>query len=944
MLAQATIGVMDASLGDAERRARMSDSDGETANPRQRRWLYNGGRWVLAKWWWLEVSVLLLGLLTNILLLPLSQGLNQWGQGVKSQVAELLALPGTQPITFSISIVVFIALTVVGSFADRAVKRDEERKSRQQQEAITRQVMATDIKEPLTQLIADVTTVRERVEKLDRQLPDVPAHVIAPTGLPRAVSLIGRDDALDELMAKLRAGNAIGIFALEGMGGVGKTALAAEVVARLAEEQSAFPGGAAWIACEGLEGEMGLADLWARVARALRLEQVAAQPDPQARRATLGAALAQQKRLLLALDNLEPTLDADVVLDTLSVRGHTALLLTARQKVAPLRLRAIELAPLPPPDSASLFRERLSQIDATRPTIQDEPALPRLLEAVGGLPLAIELTAAYAGLQRLSLESVLREVEKDGLNAAAFRTDPKKALLARFEHSWKVLSSRQQRLFAGLSLLIGASFPRTAALAVALATVAKGAPDPEIDLLTLVSYTLVEALPGGERLRFHPLLREYAAQKRKALVEAHQGRLGDAMVAYWLEYAQAHPGYEGMGVLEVEVAGLMGALAWAHEQARHQEVLGLARALSQIWLVRGWIDEARLARPWALEAASALGDRHEERWATHELAELDRQTGQMSEARVGFERALELARQMKDPVAEQAEVRELAELNRQMRRLAEARVGFERALELAQQMSDPAVERSAISGLAWLDIDDGKLAEARVGFERALELARQLKDPVAERSAIEGLAWVNANEEKLVEARVGFERALELAQQVKDPAAERSANYGLAWLNANEGKLAEARVGFERALELAQQLKDPVAERSIIHGLTWLNKRVGWLAEAHAGHERLLELARQVNDPIAESVELRRLGVFVVERGDPGSGRKLILEALTICEQLRDILGEGECYQFLARIDEAEGNPVEAIGHFREALRCFAQVQSPSAEKVRTDLQRLEEN
>ena len=68
----------------------MSDSDDGTANPRQRGRLYKGGRWVLAKWWWLEIFVLLLGLLTNILLLPLGQGLDQWEQGVKSQMAALL--------------------------------------------------------------------------------------------------------------------------------------------------------------------------------------------------------------------------------------------------------------------------------------------------------------------------------------------------------------------------------------------------------------------------------------------------------------------------------------------------------------------------------------------------------------------------------------------------------------------------------------------------------------------------------------------------------------------------------------------------------------------------------------------------------------------------------------------------------------------------------------
>ena len=85
----------------------------------------------------------------------------------------------------------------------------------------------------------------------------------------------------------------MGVFAVEGIGGVGKTALAAEIVARLAEGQDAFPGGAAWIACEGLEGEAGLADLWTRVARALGREQVAALPDPQARRARCSPGAAQ---------------------------------------------------------------------------------------------------------------------------------------------------------------------------------------------------------------------------------------------------------------------------------------------------------------------------------------------------------------------------------------------------------------------------------------------------------------------------------------------------------------------------------------------------------------------------------------------------------------------------------------------------------------------------
>ena len=283
----------------------------------------------------------------------------------------ILAFIAAQPLLLRIPLYLWLLLAPVllwllwrAQHRARQAAEQEERKEHlaEQRDTFTR-VVSEQAGVPLQAISRTVTATHQELEELTQRLERtaraLPSEVIAPTGLPLAISLVGRDALLAELMAALRAGDAIGVFALEGMGGVGKTALAAEIVARLAEEQNAFPGGAAWIACEGLEGEAGLADLWARVARALRLEQVAALPDPLARSAALAAALAQCKRLLLALDNLEPGLDADAALDTLSIRGHTALLLTARQKVAPQRLRAVELAPLPPPDGASLFRQRL---------------------------------------------------------------------------------------------------------------------------------------------------------------------------------------------------------------------------------------------------------------------------------------------------------------------------------------------------------------------------------------------------------------------------------------------------------------------------------------------------------------------------------------------------------------------------------------------------------
>ncbi|HST90536.1 MAG TPA: NB-ARC domain-containing protein, partial [Ktedonobacterales bacterium] len=303
--------------------------------------------------------------------------------------------------------------------------------------------------------------VREIDRKLTAEAPPIPATVAAPGGLPRPATLLGRDDTLAALMRDLRDHDApIGVFALHGMGGIGKTALAAEAVARLSADRAAFPGGAAWISCESLHGADGLAELWSRVARALGLHEIAALPDAATRRAALASALATRPRTLLALDNVEPDLDAYAALDPLAAAGRIALLLTARQAVAPDRLRAVALPPLPDPDAVTLFRQRLTQADPTRPTAADLPHIPALAAAVGALPLALEQLAAYAGAQKRPLAALAADLARDGINAAAFRANPHRTLAATFDRSWDVLLPRQRRLFAGLSLLAGASLPR----------------------------------------------------------------------------------------------------------------------------------------------------------------------------------------------------------------------------------------------------------------------------------------------------------------------------------------------------------------------------------------------------------------------------------------------------------------------------------------------------
>lgn len=91
-------------------------------------------RWLLAKWWGLLV-LLAVGLLTNVLLLPLSQKPNTWLAGVQDQVQGLLALPKENLFLAVLLAVVIPLLSVAGYLAHRELARHEEDK---QQKALTR--------------------------------------------------------------------------------------------------------------------------------------------------------------------------------------------------------------------------------------------------------------------------------------------------------------------------------------------------------------------------------------------------------------------------------------------------------------------------------------------------------------------------------------------------------------------------------------------------------------------------------------------------------------------------------------------------------------------------------------------------------------------------------------------------------------------------------------
>ena len=227
-----------------------------------------------------------------------------------------------------------------------------------------------------------------RAPGLQTDFPALRALDTSPGNLrPAATSFIGRDAELAEVQAALREHR---VVTLTGVGGVGKTRLAQEVAAGLADE---FPDGVWFFELAAVADPAAVPDA---VAAVLGITQ---QPGKTVSD-SVAAALEGRLRLLV-FDNCEHVLDAaaDLIEAILAQSATVRILATSREA---LGVTDEQLWPVPSLDvgagidssAVTLFAERARAV-APRFSISDEAdAVVEICSRLDGIPLAIELAAS----------------------------------------------------------------------------------------------------------------------------------------------------------------------------------------------------------------------------------------------------------------------------------------------------------------------------------------------------------------------------------------------------------------------------------------------------------------------------------------------------------------------------------------------------------------------
>jgi predicted ATPase/DNA-binding SARP family transcriptional activator len=387
---------------------------------------------------------------------------------------------------------------------------------------------------------------------------------------PEITPLIGRETELAELTHRLSNANCH-LITLAGFGGMGKTRLAL----RLAHQHVArMLHGVVMVDLTPITTTEGF---FSALADALRLKL---SPDFSPRRQLLD--MLREQELLLILDNYEQLVgNADNFLSELL---HTApdlkVLVTSRQRLNLHSEWVLVLDGLPLQGDSSaltLFWDTARRVrgDALL-TGQSASTVRRICQIVGGMPLAIELVAAWTRL--LTCEELAEEIANNltVLETTQGDVEPRhRSLQAVFDHSWQLLSGRDRQVLLGLSVF-AAGFTREATEQVAGAS---------LPVLMGMADRMLIRRTDDQRFAMHEMIRQFLTEKRKQSPEA--AAIESTYIQYFVKFMQQREtmlktALQDRAVSEIsaEIDNVHGAWAMALNQSTPAALLTMMTGLS----------------------------------------------------------------------------------------------------------------------------------------------------------------------------------------------------------------------------------------------------------------------------------------------------------------------------------------------------------------------------
>ncbi|GLV57238.1 ATPase [Dictyobacter sp. S3.2.2.5] len=751
-----------------------------------------------------------------------------------------------------------------------------------------------------------------------------------------AIPLVGREKDLAVIRQRLKGSGNMALTALNGLPGVGKTALSV-ALAHDGELREFFKDGILWA---GLGPQPNLPGIFSRWGNLLGISfaEMTKLGSDEARAKAIRNAIGD-RAMLIIID------DAWKLEEALAFRvggSHCAHLVTTRFPNIASHMalgNAINIRELGESESISLLNLLAPQV-----IYREQQKVHDLVQAVGGLPLALTLIGnylrkqAYSGparritsaLERLSNAEVRLKLKEPHIPAESHPSLPNEQSLSIqsiIAVTDQLLDEETRRALYALSVF--PPKPNTFSEEAAMAVAACGT--DELDALSDAG--MLES--NGERYLLHQVISDYA------LLQISDEQLTAAqehLVAYYADYVEEHKkDYEQ---LEEDSSTIEATLEIAYEIDESIAFIRGVCAFAPFLLLRGLYVQAEHYLEQAYEKVVDQNDQTRHAQVLLYLGETAQKRGESQKAEQYLLRGLEIARSNADNERICALLGNLGDIKWRSGDLKQAEDYLTEGLALAQQIGDIERMSNLLKSLGPVVTNQGNYQKATEYLEQGLALSRQINNHEQACLLLSNLGVLAGMMGKYEPAEMYFQEGLLLARQLGHREQICILLLNLGAVSVDKKNYMQAKAYFQEGLAISRQMGYP-------EGTSMLLLNLGEIAVIEKNHiqaekylQETLALAKQLGRPLIIARTMLEYGKLHLQQAELESAEKDFCEVLTTASKGNlDLIAMAN--YGLAQVAARQNDLVRATSLGKESLAILETMGDPNSKEVGEWLQSL---
>jgi tetratricopeptide (TPR) repeat protein len=328
----------------------------------------------------------------------------------------------------------------------------------------------------------------------------------------------------------------------------------------------------------------------------------------------------------------------------------------------------------------------------------------------------------------------------------------------------------------------------------------------------------------------------------------------------------------------------------------------------------------------------------------HQLAKAQHQLGEVEEATFYYQQALETC-PAEDEQENSAIIHNLATLYMAQGEIDQAIALYQQSLELKEKIGDVQGKAATLHCLAMIYANQGEIDQAITLYQQSIEIEEKIGNVQGQAATLHQLAGIYADQGEIDQAITLYQQSLEIQEKTGNVQGQAATLHCLAILYANQGEIDQAIALYQQSLEIKEKIGDVQGKAATLHQLAILYANQGEIDQAIALYQQSIEITEKIGDVKTKAATLHQLAGLYANRGEIDQAIALYQQSIEFEEKIGNVQGKAITLAMMGQmVIVYQQDYQQGLAYLEQSLAILQRLRSPDAATVQGIIERIQKS